>query len=141
MGTETVVADTVFTITSSGTTSTYNEKNVGNQSTQVNGTRVNKFWNTVEFNDQRVGPTRRRLKIETRASGDVDSQVVSHTVDQPYDPPYSHVPTPLPNTAATISDTGAPTHDIEVTTRYEVWHDDDLEFYADLGQSTLVEEN
>lgn len=140
MGTETVVADTTMTILSNGTQSDSSNTNIGNQPTQVNSTRVNKFWNTIEFSDQRVGPTQRQLKIETKAYGDVTGQVTSHVVNRSYEPPFTLTPTPFPETAATITYTGEETHSIKVVTHYEVLHDDDIEFSADLGDFTTVEE-
>jgi hypothetical protein len=140
MGTETVVADTTMTITIDGTKVMTNTKSLYNQHTQVNGTRNNKFWNHVEFNDNRVGPTGRILKIRTKASGDVTSQVKSNTVNRPYDPPFFLIPTPLPDTVATITYTEAETHNILVETHYEVWQGKTKEFSAVLGQYTLVEE-
>ena len=141
MVTETVVADTTMTITINEIKEETNTESPGNRPTQVNGTRENKFWNTVEFNDNRVGPTERILKIWTEATGDVTSQVKSNTVNRPYDPPFSLIPTPLPDTLATITYTGAESHDIFVETHYEVWHGDTKEYSAILGQYTLVEES
>lgn len=140
MGTETVVADTSLSITSLGVKVENSSKNRANQNTQVNGTRVNKFWNTIAFSDQRVGPTQRVLKIEAKAYGDVDGQVQANKINQPYEPPYTLVPTSTPETDAMIKYTGEETHNINVVTHYEVWHDDVKEFSANLGEFTLVEE-
>lgn len=140
MRTETVVADTSMTILPNGDRDEHSSQNKGNQKTQVDGTRVNRFWNTVQFSDQRVGPTSRQLKIETKAYNDVTGQTQSDKINRSYDPPFTLVITEFPKTDATIEYTGQQTHNVHVVTHYQVLKDGDEEFGSDLGEYTIVEE-
>jgi len=139
MDQETMVADTSLTILTDGDTSVSSRKDPANRTTEVNDTeRDVTFINNSAFSDTRTDAGQRSLEMKAYARGDVSSQQQISLLSVPYTPPFTTAF--QPSVKATITDTGAPSHEIYVYTRFRVLDGDEVEYEVDLGEYTTVVE-